>query len=71
METLPRLSRELVASLTHLGGSGAEFPSSAVFDLPEKVVQFGTGAFLRGFAAYFIDAANRKGMFNGSIVAVS
>src|SRR4051812_15054820 len=42
-----------------------------MLDLPEKVVQFGTGAFLRGFAEFFIDAANRQGMFNGSIVAVS
>ena len=39
--------------------------------LPEKVVQFGTGAFLRGFADYFIDEANRAGRFNGRIVAVS
>jgi tagaturonate reductase len=42
----------------------------AAVRLPEKVVQFGTGAFLRGFAEYFIDEANRDGRFNGSIVAV-
>ena len=34
-------------------------------------MQFGTGAFLRGFVEYFIDAANRAGKFGGSIVAVS
>ena len=34
-------------------------------------MQFGTGAFLRGFVDYFIDEANRRGAFNGSIVAVS
>lgn len=39
-------------------------------ELPEKVVQFGTGAFLRGFVEYFIDAANRSGKFNGRIVAI-
>jgi tagaturonate reductase len=51
--------------------SAVDLPPLATLDLPEKVVQFGTGAFLRGFAEYFIDEANRRGIFNGSIVAVS
>ena len=34
-------------------------------------MQFGTGAFLRGFIDYFIDEANRRGEFNGSVVAIS
>lgn len=42
----------------------------SVFQLPEKVLQFGTGAFLRGLPDYFIDKANRKGVFNGRIVVV-
>ncbi len=42
----------------------------SVFQLPEKVLQFGTGAFLRGLADYFIDKANRQGTFNGRIVVV-
>jgi len=37
---------------------------------PEKVLQFGTGVLLRGLPAYFIEKANRNGLFNGSIVAV-
>lgn len=41
-----------------------------VFDLPEKVLQFGTGILLRGLPDYFIDKANRKGIFNGRIVMV-
>jgi tagaturonate reductase len=41
-----------------------------VFELPEKVLQFGTGAFLRGLADYFIDKANRQGIFNGRVVVV-
>src|SRR4029077_17338781 len=32
--------------------------------------QFGTGAFLRAFAGYFIDEANRAGGFDGSMVAI-
>src|SRR5437764_8793241 len=71
MEIRPRLSRELVASLGGNAPRDIELPSNQTLSLPEKVVQFGTGAFLRGFAEYFIDAANRHGRFNGSIVAVS
>lgn len=40
------------------------------FSLPEKVLQFGTGAFLRGFSNVFIDRANRSGSFGGRIVVV-
>jgi tagaturonate reductase len=54
-------------------GTVAVFDAAVVdlLALPEKVVQFGTGAFLRGFIDYFIDEANRAGRFNGRIVAVS
>ncbi|QXD14453.1 tagaturonate reductase [Rhodocaloribacter litoris] len=38
--------------------------------LPERVLQFGTGAFLRGFAGYFVDRANEAGRLNGRIVMV-
>jgi tagaturonate reductase len=43
---------------------------SSVFNLPEKVLQFGTGVLLRGLPGYLIDKANRQGVFNGRIVAV-
>jgi tagaturonate reductase len=71
MSARPRLSRELVASIVLADGTGIEVPPVETLELPEKVVQFGTGAFLRGFAEYFIDEANRRGMFGGSVVAVS
>lgn len=38
--------------------------------LPEKVLQFGTGVLLRGLPDYFIDLANKEGVFNGRIVVV-
>lgn len=41
-----------------------------IFDLPEKVLQFGTGVLLRGLPDYFIDKANRQGIFNGRVVVV-
>lgn len=45
-------------------------PDVSLFDLPEKVLQFGTGVLLRGLPDYFIDKANRAGMFNGRVVVV-
>jgi tagaturonate reductase len=45
-------------------------PNEEVFELPEKVLQFGTGKLLRGLPDYFIDKANRKGIFNGRIVII-
>jgi tagaturonate reductase len=38
--------------------------------LEERVLQFGTGVLLRGLCDFFIDNANKKGVFNGSIVIV-
>src|SRR5689334_5388974 len=45
-------------------------PDESLFELPEKVLQFGTGVLLRGLPDYFIDKANRLGIFNGRIVVV-
>src|ERR1043165_4520127 len=45
-------------------------PQAGAFELPEKVLQFGTGVLLRGLPDYFIDKANKKGIFNGRIVVV-
>jgi tagaturonate reductase len=45
-------------------------PEFALLSLPEKVLQFGTGALLRGLPDYLIDRANRQGIFNGRIVVV-
>ena len=61
------LSKE---NLKNIKGSHILVPESSLFDLPEKVLQFGTGVLLRGLPDYFIDRANRKGIFNGRIVVV-
>lgn len=45
-------------------------PSKEMLSLPERVIQFGTGVLLRGLPDYFIDKANRQGIFNGRIVVV-
>ena len=38
--------------------------------LPERVLQFGEGNFLRSFADWMIGAMNRRGLFGGSVVVV-
>jgi tagaturonate reductase len=43
---------------------------SSTPQLPERVLQFGTGVLLRGLCDYFIDKANKQGVFNGRIVVV-
>src|ERR1044072_9748777 len=45
-------------------------PPEHIYELPDKVLQFGTGVLLRGLPDYFIDKANRQGVFNGRVVIV-
>lgn len=56
---LPKLNQDLLPT-----------PDRSLLGLPEKAVQFGTGAFLRGFVDYFVDTANRQGLFDGRVVAI-
>jgi len=44
--------------------------TSFVLDLPEKVLQFGTGVLLRALPDFYIDLANKAGKFNGRVVMV-
>jgi tagaturonate reductase len=57
-------------NLKNISAQDVVTPAEAVFDLPEKVLQFGTGVLLRGLPDYFIDKANRQGVFNGRVVVV-
>ena len=61
------LSKETLASIK---APGVVKPSTEIFALPEKVLQFGTGVLLRGLPDYFIDKANRRGLFGGRVVVV-
>jgi altronate hydrolase len=38
--------------------------------LPERILQFGEGNFLRGFADWMVDKLNQQGLFGGSVVVV-
>jgi len=54
--------------------SGHQFPADVAWavgkKLPEKVLQFGEGNFLRGFVDWMIHRLNTMGLFNGSVVVV-
>ncbi|HYE57223.1 MAG TPA: tagaturonate reductase [Rhodothermales bacterium] len=61
---LPRLSRPLLDALPD------GLVSDAAAARPVRVVQFGTGALLRGLVGDLVDEANRAGRFDGSIAMV-
>lgn len=63
-----QLSKEAVSQIA--ARPGLTIPDAKLLELPEKVLQFGTGVLLRGLPDYFIDKANRQGIFNGRIVVV-
>jgi tagaturonate reductase len=69
MSDLPPLHPSLLAR-PGFRPAGVTLPASDVLRFPEKVVQFGTGAFLRAFVDDFIDRANRAGTFAGRVVMV-
>ena len=45
-------------------------PSPEQLALPERAVQFGTGALLRGLVDAILDEANRQGWFGGRVVMI-
>jgi len=63
-----RLCKNTIGQITTQ--PGLEMPGDKIFELPEKVLQFGTGVLLRALPDYFIDKANKKGIFNGRVVVV-
>jgi tagaturonate reductase len=65
---LPTLTRELLSK--HTATVPLQWPDPAVFGLPERVLQFGTGVLLRGLCDAFFDEANRHGRFRGRVVVV-
>jgi tagaturonate reductase len=62
-----QLSADYVLSTAH---NDVLMPDPRLLQLPETVLQFGTGALLRGLPDYLIDKANRQGYFGGRIVVV-
>jgi tagaturonate reductase len=63
-----QLSKESLGKIK--SKSDLEVPDVKLFGLSEKVLQFGTGVLLRALPDYFIDKANKAGIFNGRVVVV-
>ncbi|CAN5429793.1 tagaturonate reductase [soil metagenome] len=66
-----RLNRALLDIIRLERAGVVEVPSDALLDLPERAVQFGTGALLRGFVDDFVNNANTQGAFGGRVVAIA
>ena len=58
------------STINKIKSKEVELPTAVSFDLPEKVLQFGTGVLLRGLPDYFFDKANKQGLLNGRILVV-
>lgn len=61
---LPTLNREFLAS------GQVKIAAGPAGRLPERILQFGEGNFLRAFVDWMVNEMNRKGLFNGSVVVV-
>ncbi|MDQ2666340.1 MAG: tagaturonate reductase [Gemmatimonadota bacterium] len=66
-----RLNRALLDTVRQERGEVVDVPKDALLELPERAVQFGTGALLRGFVDDFVHNANAQGAFGGRIVAIA
>ena len=68
MTVRPTLSPGLVPTLP--ARADLALPTTAQLSLPERAVQFGTGALLRGLVDALLDDANRQGLFGGRVVLI-
>ncbi len=60
----------VISNADFKAGLPLELPSAESLQYPEKILQFGTGVLLRGLCDYFVDKANKQGIFKGRIVVV-
>lgn len=68
---LPQLNQTLIKEKKFNQIPNLQVPSEEQLEFPEKVLQFGSGALLRGFLDFFVDQAHRKGLFDGRVVVVN
>ncbi|MFX0141191.1 MAG: tagaturonate reductase [Candidatus Hodarchaeota archaeon] len=65
---IPLLNRKFLS--TYQPNIDIKLPDINKFDLPEKVIQFGEGVFIRAFFNYFLEIANSNSIFNGRAVVI-
>lgn len=58
-------------NLKKIRSTAIAVPNASLFELPERILQFGTGPLLRALPAWCIQKANIQGLFNGRILAVT
>ncbi|MDB5143623.1 MAG: tagaturonate reductase [Mucilaginibacter sp.] len=63
-----QLSRNILPNIPYQ--QGLNLPNPVVFTYPEKVLQFGTGVFIRGLIDYYINNSNNQEGFKGRVVMV-
>ena len=70
---LPQLTQDLIATRSQRVTSTEDIhlPNPRFFGYPNRVIQFGSGALLRGLMDHFIDEANQQGLFKGRVVIVN
>src|SRR5213594_377660 len=68
METIVRLGKRHLQERSR--SPEIDLPPARTLELPERVLQFGAGVFLRAFLDEFIQRANNRADFNGRVVVV-
>ncbi|MEO8560932.1 MAG: tagaturonate reductase [bacterium] len=68
MTSRPTLSPATISSVA--ARDDLTLPTPEQLTLPERAVQFGTGALLRGLVDALLDEANRQGTFGGRVVMI-
>ena len=66
------INRQLLISQSyHNDLPNLHLPTPEQLDYPERIIQFGSGALLRGLVDFFVDRANQQGTFRGRAVIVN
>ncbi|WKN33058.1 tagaturonate reductase [Porifericola rhodea] len=66
-----RLSQQAVLNADIVAKPNLHLPEKRHLESPDKIIQFGSGALLRGLIDFFIDKAKREGQFDGRVVIVN
>jgi len=65
---LPLLNKKILSNFQ--SDIPIRLPKHKNFELPNKIIQFGEGVFIRAFFNYFIEIANQNNIFNGRAIVI-
>lgn len=66
-----RLNQKLVLTSDLTSNEKLHLPAKSQIEAPDKIIQFGSGALLRGLIDFFIDKAQRESKYKGRAVIVN